>query len=79
MNMETNGIKKISCPLFTITNVIGREVVVVDDVDEIPDDYMELPPVTAKADKKAIMTALKAGEEVPGVHIERNKSSIRIK
>lgn len=78
-NMEATGVKKISCPLFTITLAKGREVVVVDDADEIPDEYMDLPPVVAKANKSRIMEALKAGDEVPGVHKERNKASIRIK
>lgn len=78
-NMETTGIKKISCPLFTITLAKGREAVVVDDVDEIPDDYMMLPQVEAKADKTKIMADLKDGKLIPGVHKERNRSSIRIK
>ena len=79
INMEASGIKKISCPLFTITCAMGREVVTVDDVDEIPDDFMSMPEVEMKPDKKAIMAALKDGAEVLGVHLERNKSSIRIK
>lgn len=78
-NMEAAGIKKISCDLFTITWVIGREVVAVDDIDEIPDDYMVLPPVEAKPDKVKILAELKDGVEIPGVHKERNQASIRIK
>lgn len=78
-NMEGSGIKKIECPLFRITLAKGREVVVVDDEDEIPDDYMEIPHVEAKPDKKKIMDQYRTGEPVPGTHLERNKSSIRIK
>jgi len=78
-NMEASSIKKITCPLFTITLAKGREVVVVDEVEDIPDEYMTLPQVEAKADKTKIMADLKSGIEIPGVHKERNKSSIRIK
>lgn len=77
-NMEAADITKISCPLFSITLSKGRESVVVDSQDLIPDDLMrvktELTP-----DKTAIAKLLKAGTEVPGAHLERGKSSIQIK
>lgn len=77
-NMEAAGITKISCPLFSITLAQGREVVVIDDEDSLPD---ELVNVTTKVapDKAAIAAAIKAGQEVPGARLERSKSSIRIK
>lgn len=78
-NMDRSGIKKIECPLFTITCVIGREAVIVDDTFKIPDDYVSIPEVEAKADKNKIMEAHRKGESIPGTHIERGKSSIRIK
>lgn len=77
-NMEATGIKKITCPLFSITLSQGREVVVVDDERSIPDDYMRVKTELAP-DKKAIIAKLKAGEEVPGTHLERGKGSILIK
>lgn len=79
VNMEGSGITKIECPLFRITCAKGREAVIVDDTDAIPDEYVSIPEVQAKADKKAIMDAYKKGEAVPGTHVERGKSSIRIK
>ena len=77
-NMEATGITKISCPVFTITLSKGRESVVVDDESAIPDDLMR---VTTKIDpdKTAIAAKIKAGEEVPGAHLERGKGSILIK
>lgn len=77
-NMEATGITKISCPLFTITCAKGREVVVVDDQDAIPDELMTVK-TEIKPNKDAIAAALKAGEDVPGCHLERGQSSIRIK
>lgn len=77
-NMEAAGISKISCPLFTITCAKGRESVVVDSEDGIPDNLM-IVKTEIKPDKAAIAAKLKAGEEVPGCRLERGQSSIRIK
>ena len=77
-NMEATGITKISCPLFTITCAQGRESVVVDSEDGIPDDLMSVK-TEIKPDKNAIAARLKAGEQIPGCRLERGQSSIRIK
>lgn len=77
-NMEATGISKISCPLFTITCAKGRESVVVDNEDGIPDDLMSVK-TEVRPDKIAIAARLKAGEEIPGCRLERGQSSIRIK
>jgi len=77
-NMEAASISKISCPLFTVTLSKGREVVVVDDEAALPDDLMRVRTEIAP-NKPAIAAKLKAGEAVPGSHLERGKSSIRIK
>jgi hypothetical protein len=77
-NMEAAGIKKISCPLFSITCAEGREIAVVDDESLLPDEFMRVKTDVAP-DKAEIAKALKAGTEVPGAHLERAKSSIRIK
>ena len=78
-NMEAAGINKIECPLFIITCAEGREKVIVDEIEDIPDDYVNMPIVEAQPDKKKIMDAHKSGESVPGTHVERGQSSIRIK
>lgn len=77
-NMEATGISKISCPLFTITLAKGREVAVIDDADQLPDELMRVK-TDISPDKLAIAAKLKAGEEVPGARLERGQSSIRIK
>lgn len=77
-NMESSGITKISCPLFTITLTKGREVAVIDDENQIPDELMRVKTEIAP-DKNAIAAKIKAGEEVPGAHLELGQSSIRIK
>lgn len=77
-NMESTGITKISCPLFTITCAMGRESVVIDNESAIPDELMTVK-TEIKPDKPAIAARLKAGEEIPGCHLERGQSSIRIK
>lgn len=77
-NMEATGIKKISCPLFSITLAAGREIAVIDSEDAIPDDLITVK-TEIKPNKAEILRRLKAGEAVPGAHIERGQSSIRIK
>ncbi len=77
-NMEAASIKKISCPLFTITLAMGRESVVIDEESEIPDDYVSVETII-KPDKKKIAADIKEGSEVPGAHVEHGQSSIRIK
>jgi hypothetical protein len=77
-NMDATGIKKISHPLFSITCVPGREIAVIDSESDIPDDYMRTK-VECVPDKSAIAKALKEKIDIPGVHLERAKSSIRIK
>lgn len=77
-NMEACGIKKITHPLFSITCVQGREIAVIDQESILPDEMVTVKTVVSP-DKSAIAKALKEGLEVPGAHLERAKSSIRIK
>ncbi|KPA87327.1 Gp protein [Pseudomonas asplenii] len=77
-NMEAAEITKISCPLFTITLVKGRESVIVEDPKQLPDELVSTK-VVESPDKKAIAERIKAGKEVKGARLERGKSSVRIK
>lgn len=77
-NMEATGTTKITSPLFTITLAKGRDVVVVDDESALPDEYVRVK-TTISPEKAAILSAIKEGVDVPGAHIEKSKSSIRIK
>lgn len=77
-NMQKSGINKIECPYFTISTVKGRESVVVDDVDQLPDDCVNTK-LTVTADKKAIKDKIKSGEDIQGARIERGEDTLRIK
>lgn len=77
-NMEASNITKIECPLFKISLAKGRDIVSVDDEKQLPDDLVTVV-VSSKPDKIEILKRLKAGETVTGAHIEKSKSSLRIK
>lgn len=53
----------------------GRESTVIDEPENIPENYRVY---TFKPDKTAIKKAIKAGEKIPGAHLER-KPSVSIK
>jgi hypothetical protein len=78
INMDAAGISKITHPLFTITCGKGRPIVVIDDENSIPDDFMRVN-TSVSPDKTQIAKAIKEGVEVPGAHSEIGKSSISIK
>jgi len=77
-NMEATGIAKIECPLFAITIAKGRDMVLVDNENLIPDDLVEIS-VISKPNKREILKRMKGGEDIPGARIEKSKSSLRIK
>ena len=77
-NMAASGIKKIECPLFTITLAKGRDIVNVFDQQALPDDYLNVK-TTITPDKPAIAKALKAGDEIAGARLEKSAESLRIK
>ena len=77
-NMEASGISKIESPLFNVTCRKAAQVVVIDDEDQVPDDYMNVKTVITP-DKKKIAADLKEGVEVPGCRLDRGNSSILIK
>ncbi len=76
-NMEASDITKIECPLFSITLAKGRDVVVIDDESAIPSEY-RLEYITVKLDKRDLLKDLKSGD-ITGCHLEKSKTSLRIK
>lgn len=78
VNMEESGISKIQCPLFTVTLVKGRDMVAIDSVEDLPDGLVKTE-ITFKPIKADILRALKDGIDVPGAHMTKSQSSIRIK
>ena len=77
--MEQNGITKIETPLGTLSiakNPISVEIV---NEDEIPSEYKQ-EVITTKVDKKAIADNFRdTGEIIPGVNINTQNTSLRIK
>ena len=65
-SMEALEIERIECPLFAISIRKNPMKVEIFDPLSLPEKFMVMPPVVAVADKKAIATALKSGEHVPG-------------
>lgn len=57
-NMEAASLKSIKRPLFTITLAMGKEKVIVDKEDELPEDFI-VPKTTFAPDKNAITARLK--------------------
>ena len=69
-------IKEVIAGTFKVKIQLNNPSVRVDDEKAIPSGYFI--PVDPKLDKRGILEALKAGEEVPGCSIQRTES-IRIK
>ncbi len=57
-NMEAAGLKSIKRPLFTITLALGKEKVIVDNEDAVPDELTAVKTSIAP-DKNAIAAKLK--------------------
>lgn len=77
-NMEVTGISKIKHSLFSIT--LGKPTVTAEivDIDFLPDSFVSTD-IVMKADKKAILKALKDGEDIPGAVLSTGKSRLLIK
>ena len=65
--------------LFKVSRVKGREVLQVTNGDLVPQAYYTHKPETWSLDKREVLKALKAGEELQGVEIATGNSSLRIK
>jgi len=70
-NMHKLGLKEISCPYFKISL---RESAAVDpdiDMDALPEKFKRVK-TEIDPNKRDILAALKAGEEVPGAKLKTN-------
>lgn len=69
-NMQACGITKIECPWFVVA--IRKNPPSAEVVDErlLPERFLVAPPPPPpKPDKRAILEALKRGEDVPGARL----------
>lgn len=71
-NMMACGIQKIESPWFDLAVRQNPASVVVDDIEQIPAEFMRQPePPPPAPDKKAIKDAIeKEGREVAGCHLD---------
>lgn len=63
-------------PEATLSIGAGREKAIIDDLNLIPEEYVD---VEVSARKAEILAALKRGETVPGAHKERGDDSLSIR
>ncbi len=69
--LQTSGRDRAHTGLFSIALYRKPAVAAIDDPDHIPQIYLRSPPLPPPVpDKKAILVALRAGEKVPGAHLE---------
>lgn len=74
--MEIAGIDKVKRPTVTVSIANNPPSVSIEDESLIPSEYMI--PQPEKIDKRALLTALKEGEEITGCFIKQTKG-VRIK
>lgn len=74
--MECAGQDKVTLPEATLSITKARESVNVINVNDLPQGYFA---IERKADKKAIMDALKAGEQIPGAEIALGDCGLTIR
>lgn len=77
-NMEDMGLQKIETPLGVLSVCKVPASLEVYDENLIPNEYKK-EKVTISIDKNAIKEALKNGQEVQGVKLVEDKTSLRIK
>ncbi len=69
--LQQADLRKVSCPFFVISVKATPAAVVIDDEKMIPGNWMVWPPLPPpRPNKRLIAEAIKAGEKVPGAHLE---------
>ena len=73
-NLDAMGKSKVETMRGTMAVQNNPPSLKVTDAEKIPICYLTLVPARYEVDKDAVKTALKAGEEVPGAHLEQGRS-----
>lgn len=73
-NLDAMGKSKVETLRGTMAVQNNPPSLKVTDENEIPICYLTFVPARYEVDKDAVKTALKAGEEVPGAHLEQGRS-----
>lgn len=64
------NIDKVNAGTFKVSVGLSPGSVTIDDLASIPPRFLTIIPEQYQPDKAAIKLAIKAGEDVPGAHIE---------
>ena len=73
-NLDAMGKSKVETLRGTMAVQNNPPSLKVTDAEQIPICYLNLIPARYEVNKEAVKTALKAGEEVPGAHLEQGRS-----
>ena len=73
-NLDAMGKSKVITTRGTMAVQNNPPSLKVTDTDQIPICYLTLVPARYEVDKDAVKTALKAGEIIPGAHLEQGRS-----
>ena len=73
-NLDAMGKSKVETLRGTMAVQNNPPSLKVTDAEQIPICYLTFVPARYEVDKDAVKTALKAGEEVPGAHLEQGRS-----
>ena len=73
-NLDAMGKSKVTTILGTMAVQNNPPSLKITDEDDIPLCYLDLIPARYEVNKDAVKNALKAGEEVPGAHLEQGRS-----
>jgi hypothetical protein len=72
--MQTNALTKLNGRVHSIRLNTSTATIVECPAADLPYDYKVMIPVSYKPDRAAIKEALKAGEFIPGCHLETHQS-----
>lgn len=73
--LDAEGIKKIDLENHILSTRNFKASTVVDSLDDLPEAFTK-SKIETVANRKLIYQALKAGEQVPGAHLEPNRSTV---
>ena len=77
-NLETMQTSKVQTPRGTMAIVKNPSSLVIDNPEDIPDQFKIPIPATFELDKSKIKDALKTGDLITGAHLEQG-TSLRIR
>ena len=76
--MQAASLKTFKTERNTLSVRKGTVSVVIDNVDQLPDELVDVATVVAP-DKKKIKEAIEAGEDIKGAHLEIGNESLQVR